>query len=99
MQAHARVVVAGGIREEMQRAFVLHRFRVWLGGTTVGIVVSSVAFGAGHLLQGDDAALATGLLGVFWGLLYVRRRSVVAPVVSHAGFNLLEVVQYVLGRP
>ena len=82
------VVVAGGVREEIQRAFVLHRFKVWLGGGTVGIIVGSIAFGAGHLVQGYDAAIATGLLGVFWGIMYLRRRSVVAPIVSHSGFNL-----------
>ena len=90
------VVVAGGVREEVQRAFVLHRFEVWLGGGAVGIVVGSAAFGAGHLLQGADAAIATGLLGVFWGIVYLRRRSAVAPIVSHSGFNLLQIAQYLL---
>ena len=93
------VVVAGGVREELQRAFLLHRFEQWLGGATVGVVVASLAFGAGHLLQGVDAAVATGLLGAFWGLVYLRRRSVVAPMVSHAGFDLLQIVQvFVVGR-
>ena len=86
------VLVAGGIREEIQRAFLLHRFDVWLGGGTIGVVVTSMAFGAGHLLQGIDAALATGLLGAFWGIVYLRRRSCVAPMVSHAGFDLLQIV-------
>src|SRR2546426_994037 len=90
------LVVAGGVREEIQRAFLLHRFEVWLGGRGVGIVVGSAAFGAGHLLQGADAAVATGLLGVFWGIVYLRRRSVVAPVVSHSGFNVLQNAQYLL---
>lgn len=90
------VVFAGGLREEIQRAFVLHRFEVWLGGGTVGVVVGSAAFGAGHLLQGADAAIATGVLGVFWGIVYLRRRSAVAPIVSHSGFNLLQIAQYLL---
>ena len=55
------VVVAGGLREEIQRAFLLRRFEQWLGGAGVGVVVTSVAFGAGHLVQGADAAIATGL--------------------------------------
>jgi len=37
------VLVAGGIREEIQRAFLLHRFERWLGGGTVGIICTSVA--------------------------------------------------------
>jgi membrane protease YdiL (CAAX protease family) len=93
------VVVAGGLREEIQRAFLLRRFERWLGGPTVGLVVTSAVFGAGHALQGADAAIATGLLGAFWGLVYLRRRSIAAPVVSHAGFNLLQLAQLVvLGR-
>src|SRR6185436_3884944 len=39
------VVVAGGIREEIQRAFLLHRFEQWLGGGTLGLIVTSTAFG------------------------------------------------------
>ncbi len=93
------VVVAGGVREELQRAFLLHRFERWLGGGAVGLVVTSLAFGAGHALQGLDAAVATAALGFVWGVVYLKRRSVVAPMVSHAGFNLLEIVQFLaVGR-
>lgn len=89
------VVVAGGVREEVQRAFLIHRFDRWLGGGAFGVVVTSAAFGLGHLIQGVDAALATGLMGAFWGVVYVRRRSCVAPMVSHSGFDLLQVAQFV----
>jgi membrane protease YdiL (CAAX protease family) len=92
------VIVAGGVREELQRAFALHRFDVWLGGGTTGVVVTSVAFGAGHLIQGADAAVATGLLGAFWAVVYLRRRSAVAPMVSHAGFDLLQIAAFLAAR-
>jgi membrane protease YdiL (CAAX protease family) len=92
------VLIAGGIREEVQRAFMLHRFEVWLGGARTGLIVTSIAFGAGHFIQGADAALATGLLGAFWGSVYLRRRSAIAPMVSHAGFDLLQIVQFVVAR-
>ena len=91
------VVVAGGIREEVQRAFILHRFDVWLGGPVTGLVASSIAFGLGHRLQGNDVMIATGLLGLYWGIVYVRRRSCIGPMVSHAGFNLIELLQYFVG--
>jgi len=87
------VIVAGGIREEVQRAFILNRFERWLGGGAIGVVLASAAFGAGHLLQGADAAIATGVLGAYWGIVYLRRRSIVAPMVSHAGFDLLQIVE------
>jgi len=89
------VVLAGGVREELQRAFILHRFER-LGGPYVGLGVFSVAFGLLHVPQGFDAAIAVGLLGVIWGLVYIRRRSVVAPIVSHAGFDAVQVLQQLL---
>jgi membrane protease YdiL (CAAX protease family) len=92
------VFVAGGFREEIQRAFLLHRFEVWLGGPLVGLIVTSVGFGAGHLFQGVDAAITTGLLGAFWGAVFLRRRSAAAPIVSHAGFDLVQIVPYVITR-
>ena len=87
-------IVAGGVREEMQRAFILRRFEQHLGGGAVGLLVFSVAFGAGHIIQGWDAALITALLGLIWGVVYLRRRSIVAPLVSHSSFNLIEIVRH-----
>jgi len=89
-------ILAGGVREELQRAFLLQRFVRHLGGPVVGVVVLSVAFGIGHIVQGWDAVITTGLLGAFWAVLYLRRRSAVAPIVSHAGFNSLEVLRVAL---
>ncbi len=92
------VIVAGGIREELQRAFLLRRFEQYLGGRWVGVVVLSVAFGLGHTMQGWDAVVATGMLGALWSLIYIRRRSSIAPIVSHAGFNAVELVLALLAR-
>jgi membrane protease YdiL (CAAX protease family) len=89
-------IVAGGIREEVQRAFLLHRFRNDLGGAGIGLLVTSVAFGLGHTLQGWDAVVITGLLGLTWGVLYVMRGSAVAGMISHSIFNSVEVVRTLL---
>jgi membrane protease YdiL (CAAX protease family) len=86
-------IMAGGVREELQRAFLLRRFERHLGGAAVGVAVLSVGFGLGHIVQGWDAVVTTGLLGAFWAVVYLRRRSTIAPVVSHAGFNSLEVLR------
>ena len=89
-------LVGGAVREEVQRAFLLTRFERHLGGPVVGLVVTSLAFGAGHWVQGWDSSIAIGLLGAVWGFIYLRRRSVVAPMVSHAGFNSFEIVQFLI---
>jgi membrane protease YdiL (CAAX protease family) len=88
----ALVLVAGGIREELQRAFLLHRFDQALGGARLGVVITSLAFGLGHVIQGWDAMLVTAVLGAIWGTVYVWRRSVVSTMVSHALFNTAQVL-------
>jgi membrane protease YdiL (CAAX protease family) len=92
------VVLAGGFREEMQRAFVLHRFEQRLGGMGVGLVLFSLLFGLLHIDQGADVAIAVGTLGFIWGVVYIRRRSAVFGMVNHAGFNAMQVVQGLLVR-
>lgn len=87
------VIVAGGVREELQRAFLLHRFRDDLGQPWMGVLITSLAFGLGHTLQGFDAAIITGMLGAIWGTTYVLRRSAVAPIVSHSLFNSAELIR------
>lgn len=92
-------IMAGGLREELQRAFLLRRFEQHLGGVVVGVVLISVAFGLGHWVQGWDAVVTTGGLGAFWAAFYLRRRSSVAPVVSHAAFNTLEILRVAVVGP
>jgi membrane protease YdiL (CAAX protease family) len=90
-------IVGGGVREELQRAFLLRRFEQHLGGPAVGVIVLSVAFGLGHYVQGWDAAITTGVLGAIWAIVYLRRRSSIAPLVSHATFNSLEILRVAIG--
>ena len=90
--------ISGGLREEIQRAFILHRFEQHLGGARVGLVLYSLVFGFGHSLQGWDAVLATTILGAFWGSVYLMRRSIIAPVVSHSGFNAAEIFVFLVSR-
>ena len=85
-------VIAGGIREEIQRAFVLHRFEQHLGGGWFGLCVFSVVFGLGHHVQGWDASISTAILGGCWGAIYLLRRNVISPIISHAGFNVMEIL-------
>ena len=92
------VILAGGVREEVQRGFILHRFSQYPGGGFVGIMVNSVFFALGHIDQGWDATLTVGTLGAIWGTIYLMRGSVIAPMVSHAGFDLAQLVKYMALR-
>jgi membrane protease YdiL (CAAX protease family) len=87
-------VVAGGVREEIQRAFILHRCEQRLGGAFVGVIGFGLLFGLGHAVQGWSVVIVTACLGTLWSLVYLARRSVLAPMVSHASFNLIQVIAF-----
>ena len=61
-----------------------------------GVATGDVDATAGCIavLVGVFVVLATAVLGGVWGLVYLLRRSIVAPMVSHAGFNLEQLVKY-----
>jgi membrane protease YdiL (CAAX protease family) len=90
-------IVAGGVREELQRAFLLLRFEQHLGGARAGVIILSIGFGLGHFVQGWDAVIATGVLGAVWAVVYLKRRSSIAPVISHSVFNSLEILRAAAG--
>jgi membrane protease YdiL (CAAX protease family) len=89
-------ILAGGVREELQRGFILHRFGQRLGGMWVGNLIFGLAFGLLHVDQGWDVALVIGLLGLAWGAFYIRRGSILVSMANHAGFNAAQVLQQVL---
>ena len=82
-------VIGGGVKEELQRAFILNRFRYHLGGAGVGLVVWSLVFGAGHYAQGAQGVCAATILGVVFGALYIMRGSLIATITAHAVYNTL----------
>jgi membrane protease YdiL (CAAX protease family) len=78
---------AGGIKEEFQRAFILQRFRSHLGGARLGLILWSIVFGAGHYVQGTQGIVAAGLFGLIFGITYLARGSLIAPIVAHGFYD------------
>jgi membrane protease YdiL (CAAX protease family) len=87
-------ILAGGIKEELQRAFILTRFGEWMGGAWVGLVLWSVAFGAAHYVQGWQGIITAGFFGLLFGVVYLMRRSLVGPMVAHGLYDTLALLGY-----
>ncbi|HEV8196545.1 MAG TPA: CPBP family intramembrane glutamic endopeptidase [Gemmatimonadales bacterium] len=87
-------IFGGGVVEELQRIFVLTRFEKWLGrpGLFLGLALTSVMFGVGHLYQGVGSAVSVAVSGLVFGLVYLRRRSALEPIAAHAFSNVLAMV-------
>lgn len=81
-------IYVGGFKEEIQRAFVLVRFGEFLGGYGVGLAIWTVFFGVGHLIQGVDNAFGAGLLGLMFGIVFLWRKCLIAPILAHAVYDI-----------
>ena len=90
----AAALIAGGIKEELQRAFILNRFRTYLGGAGVGLVLWSIAFGAGHYVQGLQGTVIAAVYGFFFGAIYLLSGSLIAPIVAHGVYDTLALLAY-----
>jgi membrane protease YdiL (CAAX protease family) len=84
-------VVQGGILEEaIYRGFLISRLRDALGtsglATLASVLLPAVFFGLRHAYyQGWFGALATGLMALIFGLLYLMfRRNLAALIIAHA---------------
>jgi membrane protease YdiL (CAAX protease family) len=88
------VLIAGGIKEELQRAFILTRFRQRLGGAWLGLIIWSVAFGAGHYIQGVQGMVIAGLFGLVFGIVYLLQANLIAPMASHGLYDTLALLGY-----
>jgi len=87
-------LVAGGIKEELQRALIINRFRTFLGGAGVGLVLWSLAFGAGHYLQGVQGIVIAAIYGFLFGMIYILSGSLIAPIVAHGTYDTLALLAY-----
>ncbi len=88
------VLIAGGVKEELQRSFILTRFRRHLGGAWLGLVLWSIAFGAGHYVQGVQGIVIAGLFGLVFGAVYLLTANLIAPMVSHGCYDTLALLGY-----
>jgi len=72
-------------QELVWRVFFVHRYRRLLRSDVLSIAISALAFGYVHLLYGSwISVILTTIGGVFFGLTYLRTRSVVLVSLEHS---------------
>lgn len=85
--------VIAGVEELLFRAALIGVPAAGFGVSPWGLaVVSSVAFGLGHGLQGPGGIVVTGLLGFALAVAFIVTGSLVAVIIAHYVVNALEFV-------
>lgn len=89
------MIVAAGFGEEtVFRGFSFERMRSAFGDTrivnTAAVLVSATVFGLAHLReQGVFGAIMAGFVGLTYGAIYARTRSLPFLMIAHASFDLV----------
>jgi uncharacterized protein len=78
--------------ETIFRGYLIQRFGALTGSAAVAIMVSSLIFSLGHGYEGSAGVVTVGLVGMILGVVYVWRKSIVAPVVMHFLLDFVSII-------
>ncbi|KFN48976.1 CPBP family intramembrane glutamic endopeptidase [Arenimonas composti] len=89
--------------ELLFRGFLQPRLRTWFGGgrgaALAAVLVQALLFGLAHAYQGRTGMLVSGSIGLGFGLLYLRQRTLWPLVVAHALIDTVGLVTLFLRAP
>jgi uncharacterized protein len=77
-------VTAGICEETIFRGYLQKQFIAWTGSVPAGVLLSAMAFGAGHIYQGVKATVVISVYGLMFGTLAQKRASMRPGMITHA---------------
>ncbi|MBS0637487.1 MAG: CPBP family intramembrane metalloprotease [Verrucomicrobia bacterium] len=77
------VVVVAFVEETIFRGYMLLRLIPLTKSRVTAVLISSFIFAMGHTYEGMAAVFIVGLMGAFFAIIYLWRRSLVAPIIMH----------------
>lgn len=94
------VVVVAVAEETIFRGYLIARLGSVTGSIPLAVALSSVVFSIGHGYEGTAGVITVGAMGLVFALLFVWRKSLVAPVIIHFLNNFVGIVLVpLLGGP
>lgn len=90
--AFVLVVVVAFAEETIFRGYLILRFAVVTRSITWAILLSALIFSLGHGYEGGSGVVTVGVMGVIFALVYIWRRSLVAPATMHFLQDFLAIV-------
>ncbi|MGB8475078.1 MAG: CPBP family intramembrane glutamic endopeptidase [Candidatus Acidiferrum sp.] len=80
----ALAVTAGICEETIFRGYLQRQFVAWTRSAPVGVLLSAVLFGAGHIYQGAKATVVIAVYGLMFGILAEVRQNLRPGMMVHA---------------
>jgi membrane protease YdiL (CAAX protease family) len=86
------VTVVAIAEETIFRGYLIHRFKALTGSAAAAVLLSSLIFAMGHGYEGMAGMISIFVLGVIFALIYLWRKSLVAPMVIHFLTDFISIV-------
>jgi membrane protease YdiL (CAAX protease family) len=83
LMAFLLVIVVAVAEETMFRGYLILRFKAVTASPAAAVVLSAVIFALGHGYEGSAGVVTVGVMGLVFALVYLWRKSLVAPMVMH----------------
>jgi len=90
--AFVLVVIVAISEETIFRGYLILRFVGMTRSLAIAILLSAVVFALGHGYEGTAGLATIFLVGVSFALVYVWRKSLVAPIVMHFLLDFISIV-------
>lgn len=94
-----RAVMNGILEEVVMLGYLFTRWRQSGGGIVAVLVGSALVRGGYHLYQGFGGFIGNAVMGVLFGLIYLRTKRVMPLVVCHTLLDVFAFVGYALLAP
>lgn len=93
------VAVIAVSEETIFRGYLTLRFQAATGSMTVAVLLSAVIFALGHGYEGSLGVVTVGIMGLAFNLVYLWRKSLVAPIILHflQDFIAIVLLRYLQG--
>ena len=86
------VVVVAVSEETIFRGYLILRIKAVTGSATAAVVISSIIFSLGHGYEGLGGAVTVGIMGAFFAVIYLWRKSLIAPITMHFMQDFIAIV-------
>ncbi len=86
------VTVVAVAEETIFRGYLIMRFQDLNTGAPTAIVLSAFIFAIGHGYEGTAGVITVAVMGLAFALVYLWRRSLVAPMIMHCLVDFISIV-------
>jgi membrane protease YdiL (CAAX protease family) len=86
------IMIVAVSEETIFRGYLILRFKSITGSLFATVVISSVIFSIGHGYEGVGGVVIVGIMGTVFAIVYLWRKSLVAPIVMHFMQDFLAIV-------